>query len=78
MPNLDYVSADIESPLAMVKMDIMEIPCKDDLFDVILCYHVLEHVADDRRAMGELLRVLKPGGWAILQVPIDRTREKNV
>jgi len=77
MPNLDYTSADIESPLAMVKMDIMDIPYEDGLFDVILCYHVLEHVADDRRAMREFLRVLKPGGWAILQVPMDHTREET-
>ncbi len=71
LPNLDYVSADLYSPLAMVKMDITDITFPDDSFDVILCSHVLEHIPDDRKAMAELYRVLKPGGWAILQVPID-------
>ena len=73
--NLDYLSADIQSPLAMVKMNIMDIPYKDNLFDVILCNHVLEHIPNDEKAMAELCRVLKPGGWAILQVPIDMNRQ---
>jgi SAM-dependent methyltransferase len=75
LPNLDYISADIASPLAMVKMDITDIHFPDNTFDVILCSHVLEHIPDDRLAMRELFRVLKPGGWAILQVPIDMARE---
>ncbi len=78
MPNLDYVSADLFSSDAMVKMDIMDIHEPDNSYDVILCSHVLEHVADDRKAMKELFRVLKPGGWAILQVPMsasDKTLE---
>ncbi len=64
-----YITADIESPLAKVKMDIHEIPFGENHFDVVLCNHVLEHVRDDIRAMSEIKRVLKPGGWAILQVP---------
>lgn len=64
-----YITADIESPLAKVKMDIHEIPFDRDTFDVVLCNHVLEHVADDIKAMQEICRVLKPGGFAILQVP---------
>lgn len=70
MPNLDYVSVDLNSRYAMLNMDITNIIYDDCLFDVILCSHVLEHVADDRKAITELLRVLKPGGWAILQVPV--------
>jgi predicted SAM-dependent methyltransferase len=77
--NIDYLSADFDSPLSMVKMDIAEIPYEDNSFDVIICNHVLEHIPKDRQAMSELYRVLKPGGWSILQVPIslslDRTYE---
>lgn len=64
-----YITADIESPLAKVKMDIHQIPFEENRFDVVLCNHVLEHVANDIKAMSEIRRVLKPGGWAILQVP---------
>ncbi len=64
-----YVTADIESPLAKVKMDIHQIPFDANTFDVVLCNHVLEHVNDDIKAMNEINRVLKPGGFAILQVP---------
>jgi SAM-dependent methyltransferase len=70
LPNLDYVTADIESPLAKVKMDIHDIPFDENTFDVIFCNHVLEHVEDDIRALTEMKRVLKSGGWAILQVPL--------
>jgi SAM-dependent methyltransferase len=71
LPNLDYISTDLEAPHAMVKMDITRITYPDDSFDVILCNHVLEHIPDDLKAMRELHRVLKPGGWAILQVPLE-------
>lgn len=64
-----YITADLESPLAKVKMDIHEIPFPENHFDVVLCNHVLEHVQNDIQAMSEIKRVLKPGGWAILQVP---------
>jgi SAM-dependent methyltransferase len=52
-------------------LDITAIPYPDDHFDLIICSHVLEHVADDRRAMRELYRVLGPGGLAILLVPMS-------
>lgn len=74
VPNLDYVTADIESPLAKVKMDIHQIPFPDATFDVAFCNHVMEHVNDDIQAMRELHRVLKPGGWAIIQSPMDLGR----
>ena len=72
-----YLTADLLEPDVMMNMDIMDIPFADDYFDVILCSHVLEHVTDDRKAMREFLRVLKPHGWAILMVPIltDKTYE---
>jgi SAM-dependent methyltransferase len=77
-PGIQYTSADLCSPAAMVKVDICKIPYPDAFFDAILCSHVLEHVSDDRAAMRELFRVLKPGGWAILQVPIDESREHTL
>jgi SAM-dependent methyltransferase len=77
MKNLEYITADIESPLAKVKMDVHKIPFSDNTFDVAFCNHVMEHVNDDILAMSEILRVLKPGGWAIIQSPIDMDREET-
>jgi predicted SAM-dependent methyltransferase len=74
LPRLEYISADLDPSRAMVQMDITNIHFEDNRFDAILCSHVLEHIPDDLTAMRELNRVLKPGGWAILQVPIDRSR----
>lgn len=70
VPGLDYLTADLQNPHAMVKMDIVDIRYPDQSFDIIYCSHVLEHVPDDRKALHELCRVLKPTGWAVLQVPI--------
>jgi SAM-dependent methyltransferase len=72
LPSLRYLSADLASPLAMLRADVQRLPHPDACFDAILCHHVLEHVPDDRAAMSELRRVLRPGGWAILQSPIDK------
>jgi SAM-dependent methyltransferase len=69
--NINYLSADLNSPMADLRMDITDIKEANDVFDVIICNHVLEHIADDKRAMRELFRVLRPGGFAILQVPIS-------
>ncbi len=76
-PNLDYTSADLNSPFAMVKLDITDIPYAENTFDVVLCSHVLEHIPDDRKAMSELYRILKPGGWALLLVPFDAERPET-
>ena len=65
-----YITADIESPLAKVKLDVHKMPFEQDQFHVVFCNHVLEHVEDDRKAMLEIYRVLKPGGFAILQIPL--------
>ena len=69
--SLDYLSADLSSPLAMVHFDITSIPYPDESFDVIYCSHVLEHVSNDRQAMAEFQRVLRAGGWAMVMVPIE-------
>jgi SAM-dependent methyltransferase len=71
LSNIDYVSADLSSPAAMVHTDITDMVFDDAEFDVVLCSHVLEHIPDDRRAMRELWRVMKPGGWGIFQVPMS-------
>ncbi|MEN8119063.1 MAG: class I SAM-dependent methyltransferase [Bacteroidota bacterium] len=75
LENLNYTTADLESPIAEVKMDIREMPFEDNSFDVLLCNHVLEHIDDELKATNEIKRVLKPGGWAILQVPLDTSLE---
>lgn len=71
MKNLELITADLESPWADIKMDLHSIPFPDNHFEVIFCNHVLEHVTDDRQCMQELYRVLKPGGWAVLQSPVN-------
>lgn len=71
-----YVTADLASD-AILQMDVQAIPFADESFDVVLCNHVLEHVHDDRRAMHEIHRVLRPRGWAILQSPVDRSLDET-
>ena len=71
MPNLDYVAVDIEyRPYTSVRADLANLPLQSNQFDAAICIHVLEHVADDTTSMAELFRVLKPGGWALISVPI--------
>ena len=66
----DYFSIDLDGKKAMMAMDLTAMTFDDNSFDAIVCNHVLEHIPDDKKAMKELYRVLKPGGWASLQVPI--------
>lgn len=77
LENLEYTTTDLNSPLADVKADICDLPFKDDTFDVILCNHVLEHIPNDTKAIQELFRVMKPGGWGIFQIPQDINRAKT-
>lgn len=58
-------------------MDVTALLYPADTFDVVICNHVLEHIPDDHSAMKEMFRVLKPGGWAMLNVPIDQEREET-
>ena len=78
MKNLEYITADLQSPWAKIKMDVQNIPFSDNQFDVIICNHVLEHVDNDHTAMKELYRVMKPGGFGIFQVPIDNSIENTL
>jgi predicted SAM-dependent methyltransferase len=75
--NLEYITSDLESPIADVKADICDLPFDDNSFDVVFCNHVLEHIIDDTKAMQELYRVLKKGGFGIFQIPQDLSREKT-
>ncbi len=69
-----YTTADLESPLADMHFDVQHIPFEARSIDVVICNHLLEHVVNDRLALRELYRILKPGGWGIMLVPEDRSR----
>ena len=73
--NLNYLTGDLVSPIADMHFDLHSIPLEDNRFDVIFCNHVMEHVDNPIQCMSELHRVMKPGGWGILQVPQDFSRE---
>lgn len=75
LANLEYITADLESPIADYKCDVQELPFAENEFDMVICNHVLEHVDDDTRAMSEILRVMKKSGQAIILVPVDFNRE---
>jgi len=73
--NLQYLTGDLVSPIADIHFDLHHIPLEDNRFDVVFCNHVLEHVDDVNQCIAELYRVMKPGGWGIMQVPQDFDRE---
>ncbi|MFV9551956.1 class I SAM-dependent methyltransferase [Algibacter sp. PT7-4] len=77
LKHLNYTTTDLLSPIADVKADICNLPFKDNSYDIILCNHVLEHIPDDTKAMQELYRVMKPGGYGIFQIPQDLNRENT-
>ena len=67
----EYVSTDVEPGRAAVEADLTALPFEDERFDLIVCSHVLEHVPDDHAAMLELHRVLRGGGAALVQTPVN-------
>ena len=69
-----YITADLESPLAKVQLDVQKMPFPEASFDVVICNHILEHVPDDALALREIFRVLKPGGWGLILSPINPER----
>ncbi len=71
LPNLRYQSLDLFDPAADVQADLCDLPFDDGHFDLLLSSHVLEHLPDDGPALGELARVLRPGGRAVIMVPYD-------
>jgi SAM-dependent methyltransferase len=80
--NIKYIPVDKMEPgyvypEGTMNMDITKIDLADNSVDFILCSHVLEHIPDDKLAMKELYRILKPGGKGILQVPMDTSLENT-
>lgn len=75
--NLNYLTGDLVSPIADIHFDLHDIPLEENRFDVVFCNHVMEHVDDAIQCMSELHRVMKPGGWGIMQVPQDFTRDET-
>ena len=55
----------------------MELPFDENYFDIVICNHVLEHVADMQKTVAEIHRVLKKGGFAILQTPFSKVFHKH-
>jgi SAM-dependent methyltransferase len=74
----DYRTADLFSPLADDTVDLMNTPYPGESFDLVLCSHVLEHVEDDRVAVAEMHRILKPGGTALILIPVDPSLDETV
>jgi len=75
--NIAYLTADLNPVNVMEAMDITQIKYPDNSFDAIICNHILEHIPNDKKAIQELYRVLKPCGWAILQVPVSEVLNKT-
>ena len=74
-PRIDYVAADMDLSRYrhienVVQADLTKLPLESGRFDIVICSHVLEHIPDDHKAMTEIARVLKPGGVAVLMVPL--------
>lgn len=72
MANVDYVAVDlVAGPHVTLLGDLTDLPLPSESVDAILCVHVLEHIPDDGAAIGEMWRVLRAGGWAVVSVPLD-------
>jgi SAM-dependent methyltransferase len=69
IPGVSYRGGDLTAEFGPERIDVTQLQFEDASFDAVVCNHVLEHVPDDRLAMRELARVLRPDGWALLQVP---------
>lgn len=70
-PELTYVTTDLLRPDVDVNLDVTRMDNVETAsFDAFIFSHVLEHVAEEDRALSELLRILKPAGWGIIMVPI--------
>lgn len=71
----NYITADLESPLADMHFDVQQIPMADSSVDIIICNHLLEHVESDHKALTEMYRIMRSGGMGVMLAPIDYTLE---
>jgi SAM-dependent methyltransferase len=73
MPHIEYTGLDLQprGPHVTDIGDAADMPLESGSYDTVICVHVLEHVVDDRAVMNEIHRVLKPGGWALVSVPLN-------
>lgn len=76
--NPNYVDVDLNPNLARTTMDITDIKFPDHQFDFIICSHVLGHVPDEKKALSEMLRVLKPRGKLFLLSLMNLENEKTL
>ena len=74
----DYISIDLESASAMIKMDAAQMGFPDDTFDFIIASHVLEHIKDDVQAIKEMFRVLRSRGLCFIIVPFSKNRTDTI
>jgi len=80
MDNVDYYPVDKNYKKFSKNVryaDLSGLDFQENVFDMMICNHVLEHVEDDKQAMKEMYRVLKPGGTVIITVPIDHERNET-
>ncbi len=79
-PSIDYRSADLGRADVQDHIDLTDISYPDESADIFICSHIFEHIPDDRKAMRELLRILKPDGFGLVLVPlvvgVDETTEE--
>jgi len=66
-----YVSTDLRRTDVTTQQDITKMTFPNEEFGAVICGHVLEHIPDDRKALSELARVIRPGGNLIVQVPLS-------
>jgi SAM-dependent methyltransferase len=69
VPGLTYITSDPHEKSMDRQFDLTNVKDESEIFDLIVCYHILEHIPDDRKAMQEVYRLLKPAGIALFQVP---------
>jgi len=77
LPKLNYKTADYLRDDEDLQLDLTNLEQPEASWDVLLIYHILEHIPDDEAAMSEMFRVLRPGGRAFVQVPIEIGRKSN-